>query len=451
MTDCTKASTSFSPLSRKKIEASFSGGTITSNAGLLLLKEMGKKMRLRQRLQGCMDDRRDPGKVVHHYPDMILQRVYAIASGYEDVNDHSQLRHDPILQLSCQLERPLASSSTLCRFENKATRDACIHLSKLLVELFIEQHPKPQKELVLDFDATEDKVHGEQEQRFFNGFYKSYCFLPLMVFCGDQLLTSYLRPSNIDGARHAWAILSLLVKRLRQVWPDVTITFRGDCGFCRDRMLNWCQRHQVQYIVGMPKNGRLMQAISKDIERAKQAYEQAKQTHEQTKQVHQQDAPCVRCFVQFQYAAKSWTLKRTMVARIQYDDYGPSIRFIATNITGYAQKHYESRYCARGNMENKIKQMKLDLGSGRTSCHAFVANQFRLLLSALAYVLLQTLQAFGLKRTSLKRAYIGTIRNKLIKIGAVITRNTRRIKLMLDSHYPMQDLFIRLTNKLTAT
>ncbi|MDP6038740.1 MAG: IS1380 family transposase [Candidatus Latescibacteria bacterium] len=438
MTNCNLTPFSFSPLSGKKIEASFSGGSITSNAGVLLLREIDRQLGLTRALSKVISDPRDPNHIQHSTLSMLRQRIYSIACGYEDLNDQDQLRFDACFKTAVGKNHDLASRSTLSRFENGSTRADCVAVSSMIVEQFIAQKKKAPKELVLDFDPTDDAIHGNQEGKHYHGYYEQYCFLPLYVFCEDQLLVSYLRPSDIDGAKHAWAILSLLVKRFRQAWPEVKITFRGDGGLCRDKMLNWCHKQGVDYVVGMAKNNRLMKAVQPDVQKAKAAYE-SKQTIQ-------------RRFVQFEYAAQSWKAKRIMVARIQVDEHGESVRFIATSIKGQAKTLYEKRYCARGHMENMIKQQKLDLFSDRTSCHGFLANQMRVLLSGLAYVLLNALQRKTLTRSKrFRRAYVGTLRNAFLKVGAVIITNTRRVVLKLDSHYPHQDLFIKLTHKLTGT
>jgi hypothetical protein len=425
----------FSSSSGKKVEATFTGGAITSNAGVLLLKEIDQQYNITKQLAALLPDQRDQHKVEHPMLSMVRQRIYAIACGDEDVNDHNLLRHDLAMQTAVNSDTVLASASTMSRMENSFTRDACFEASKLMFEIFIQKHElKPPKEVILDFDATEDTVYGEQENRYYNGFYESHCFLPLYVFCGDDLLVSYLRPSNIDGAKHAWAILSLLVKRLGQVWPNTNIIFRGDCGFCRDAMLLWCERHGVQFIVGMPKNKRLERAIEKDVARAKELFEQTGKIQ--------------RIHTRFEYAAKSWKVKRTMVARIEYNKHGASVRFIATNVNGYSKRLYDKLYCPRGDMENKIKQQKLDLFSDRTSCHLFVSNQMRLIFSSFAYILIQALQDKVLKGTEIAKAYAGTVRNHLFKIGAVITRNTRRVRVMMSSAYPRQELFQKVVRKL---
>ena len=434
MTNCTSKTLQFSPLSRKKIEASFTGGSITSNAGVLLLREVDRKLELTDQLAQCLGDDRSAHKVVHSLRSILRQRIMALACGNEDLNDHEHLRMDACLQIACGRQATLASAPTLCRFEQNVTRKDCVNASKLLPEVFIQQQDSAPKELILDFDATEDKTHGNQEHNAFNGFYDHYCFLPLYVFCGDALLASYLRPSNVDGAKHAWAILALLVKRFRRAWPDVKIIFRGDSGFCRHKMFNWCERHGVQYICGIPQNNRLRLMIAKARKAAEAAFERT-------------GIP-TRSFVEFKYAAKTWTRKRRIIVRIEVKDRGTSTRFITTTLSGDAKPLYDDVYCARGDMENKIKQQKLDLGSGRTSCKKFIANQMRLLLSSMAYVLLNALKRMTLQHSKFKKAYAGTLINKFIKIGAVITSNTRRIKVMIDSHHPQQSLFASMALKL---
>lgn len=427
----------FSSLSRKKVVANFSGGSITSNAGSLLLREVDRQLQLSNQLSRCLSDGREAHKVSYALQTLLRQRIYALACGYEDLNDHQTLRHDVALQSAVGADKELASDSTLSRMENRFTRKDALAANALLVELFIQRHKKPRKQVILDFDATDNPLHGNQEQKYFHGYYDHHCYLPLYVFCGDDLLISYLRPSNIDGAKHAWAILALLVKRLRQVWPEVEIIFRGDAGFCRDEMLLWCDRHGVGYIVGMASNTRLANAIAPEVRKVEHRYQQTQHVQ--------------REFGRFEYAAESWKVKRLMVARIEYSQYGASVRFVATNLKGNNHTLYDLLYCQRGDMENKIKQQKLDLFSERTSCHAFIANQMRILFSGFAYVLLQGLKRLVLSKTKLSHAYAATIREHLIKIGAVVVRNTRRIIVMMDSHYPWQDLLIKVAQKLVAS
>ncbi len=295
-------------------------------------------------------------------------------------------------------------------------------------------HDEPPEALILDFDATDDLVHGRQEGRFFHGYYDHYCFLPLYVFCGDQLLVSYLRPSQIDGAKHAWAILALLVKRLRQAWPRVRIVFRGDSGFCRHRMLGWCGRNHVGYIVGIAKNAALRRCIDEPMQWVEEA---AQLTREKQRE-----------FFQFTYAAGTWKTRRQVIAKLEATDKGRNPRFIVTNLEGDKQYLYDAIYCARGDMENRIKEQQLGLFADRTSAHHWRANQFRLLLCSLAYVLMEGLRRLALKDTELARAQMTTIRLKLFKIGAVIMSNTRRIRFLLSSAYPYQALLFEVAAKL---
>ncbi|MQT55542.1 IS1380-like element ISPa33 family transposase, partial [Pseudomonas sp. FSL R10-2398] len=267
----------FSPLSRRLVEASFTGGHITSDAGLLLLREVDRQHGLTRRLAKIVPDRRDPGRVQHGLQTLLAQRIYALAAGYEDLNDHDGLRHDYALQTAVNRLQPLAGKSTLGRLEQQADRETVVQAHRLLWEHFIAQHDQAPAEIVLDFDATDVPVHGDQEGRFFHGYYDHYCFLPLYVFCGRHLLVSYLRPSNIDGARHSWAILALLVKFIRRFWPETRIVFRGDGGFCRHRMLDWCDRKQVDYVVGLARNTRLQRMAAPAMQAVAEAYQETGQ------------------------------------------------------------------------------------------------------------------------------------------------------------------------------
>jgi len=434
MTNCTIEKIQFPSLKRRKIEAEFSGGSITSDGGGIFLREADRQLNLLEPISKLFPDNRDQSKIDHTVLEMIRQRVYGIALGYEDLNDHDSLRHDLAFQTFVNKDSELASSPTLCRFENKANRKIAVDIHKQMVEAFIASFKKPPKELVLDFDATEDLVHGEQEGRFYHGYYDNYCFLPLYVFCGKKLLASYLRPSDKDGALHAWAILSLLVKRFRKEWPNVRIIFRGDSGFCRHEMLNWCKRKSVKYIVGIAGNKRLQAILNPLMETAKQCF---KETNEKQK-----------LFTKFSYAAKSWTNEKKIIGKAEYTKDGSNPRFIVTNIDGDSQDLYENLYCVRGDMENRIKEKQLGLFADRTSCHNWWPNQLRLLFSSLAYVLIEHIRSTALAGTVLEKAQVNTIRLRLFKIGAVIIRNTRRIRFLLSSCYPLQDLFHSVFAKL---
>jgi hypothetical protein len=366
VTKCSKEKLSLPACRRLKVEAEFVKKEVTSDGGVLLLREIDRKINLISELRKIVPDFRDPSKITHSLLSMLKQRIYGIALGYEDLNDHDTLRNDPAIQTAVDRVSSLASSPTLCRMENRANRAMIINSNKLMVEKFIESFVVPPSEIILDFDATEDEVHGRQENRHFHGYYGCHCFLPLHVFCGEQLLVSYLRPSNIDGAKHAWAILSLLAKRIRQSWPMVKIIFRGDSGFCRNLMLRWCERNKVTYIVGIAQNNRLNRA---SLEMRQLAEENYNKTQEKQK-----------LFSAFNYAAKTWKNERRVIAKSEHTDKGANPRYIVTNETGSTpQELYEERYCSRGDMENRIKEIKRGLFSDRTSCHDWWANQFRLI------------------------------------------------------------------------
>jgi hypothetical protein len=411
----------------RRVEAEFSGGDVTSDGGVLLLRQADRKLGLLAAVAARLVDDRDPGRCRHRAVDLLRQRVFGLALAYEDLNDHGTLRRDPALQTAVERDRVLASPPTLCRFENRADRATAWAIHTVLVEQFIASFARPPVELILDFDATDDPVHGRQEGRFFHGFYDHYCFLPLYVFCGDQLLVAYLRPSNIDPARHAWAILALLVRRLRQAWPEVRIILRADSGFCRHRMLDWCERHGLGYILGVAKNPVLNRLAEPWLGQAEQGFVATGEPQ--------------RLFGELHYAARPWRRLRRVIARIEHGAKGSNPRYVVTNLEGAARDLYEKLYCARGEMENRIKEQQLDLFADRTSCHRWWANQFRLLLASLAYRLIEAIRRLALAGTELARAQAGTIRLKLLKIGAVILRNTRRVRFLLASACPYQALF----------
>ncbi len=436
MTDCTQLSWKFPACRRRRVEADFAGGDITSNGGVLLLRAADRYLGLTAAVaRGLVDPRHGP-RVRHSLLDQLRQRVYGIALGYEDLNDHDALRHDLALQTAVDRDRPLASAPTLCRFENRADRRTAWTMQEVLVERFIASHASPPEELILDFDATDDAVHGHQEGRFFHGYYDHYCFLPLYVFSGERLLVAYLRPSKIDAAKHAWACLALLVKRLRRAWPEVRIILRADSGFCRWRMLSWCERRGIGYIVGIAKNSRLDGLAEPWMQQAKAHFEASG-----LKQ---------RLFAELSYAADSWDRERRVIARLEHGPKGANPRYIVTNLEGDGRDLYEKLYCARGEMENRIKEQQLDLFADRTSCHKWWPNQFRLLLASLAYTLTESIRRRALHGTALARAQCGTIRLKLLKIGAVIVRNTRRVRFHLSTACPDKDLFMLAARRLTA-
>lgn len=427
MTKCLAPALEFPRCQRRRVQAEFNGGAISSDGGVVLLRQVDRRLGLLAAVDRVLPDPRDPRLIEHRQLNLLRQRVYGLCLGYEDLNDHTTLRIDPALQTAVERTEVLASPATLCRLEHRADRQTMWRIHEVLVEQFIASFQTPPTELVLDFDATDDPVHGRQEGRFFHGYYDSYCFLPLYVFCGDQLLVSYLRSSDRDGARHAWAILALLVKRLRRAWPTVRIIFRGDSGFCRWRLLAWCERHAVEYIVGIAKNARLNRL-------AEPYFHQAAQVVAETGQPH-------RHFAEVEYAADSWDRPRRILVKAEQTLQGANPRYVVTTLPGDPQSLYETLYCSRGEMENRIKEQQLALFADRTSCHDWWANQFRLLLASLAYSLMEALRRLALPGTELAQACVGTLRLKLLKIGAVIVRNTRRICFHLSSAYPYQPLF----------
>ncbi|MDE0056155.1 MAG: IS1380 family transposase [Gammaproteobacteria bacterium] len=428
MTECTQSALEFPGFSRRRIEASFDGGDISGNGGAQLLRLADDRTRLIRSAARAMGDARRQKSCAHDLESLIRQRVYAMILGHEDLNDHDELRSDLALRTALHRDETLASPSTLCRLENRADRATAAALHEVLVERFIASFARAPRRLVLDVDATDDRAHGAQEGRFFHGYYDHYCFLPLYVFCGDRLLASYLRPSKIDGAKHSWAVLALLVRRLRRAWPEVRITVRGDSGFCRWRMLRWFDRHGVDYVIGVAKNARLLARSS--------------QTRALAQRRHRETGDKQRLFGEIRYGARSWDAARRVIVKAEHGARGGNPRFVVTSLGGDPQRIYDRVYCARGDMENRIKEQQLDLFADRTSCHKWWANQFRLLLSSLAYTLLETIRRTALRGTALARAQCGTLRLKLLRIGAVVLRNTRRVRLLLSSSYPHPELFL---------
>jgi hypothetical protein len=426
MTKCTSDRIDFPGVRGRKVEADFSGQAVTSDGGSMLLRAADAALGLTRRAARAFTDSRRKASCTHSLEALLKQRIYALALGYEDLNDHDELRHDPALQTAVGRDVAMAGASTLCRFENRIDRRSLWALSETLVDIFIESHKRPPKEIILDFDSTDDRVHGCQEGRFFHGYYDHYCFLPLYVFCGDHLLAGYLRPSNIDNARHALGILGLLVKRIRQAWPKARIVFRGDSGFCRWKAMRWCDNHDVQYILGLAKNSRVNDEAEPLRTLARERFEQSGKKQ--------------KLFGEVLYGAKSWDRERRVIVKAEHLPKGANPRYVVTNLTDPPEQIYK-KYCARGEMENRIKEQQLYLYADRTSCSRWLPNQFRLLLSGLAYTLLAAIRRLGLHDTDLARARCDTIRLRLLKIGAAVVRNTRRVRLMLSEACPHKELF----------
>lgn len=440
MTDCNPEPLQFSTLGSKAVVADFQGGRLTTDAGALLLREVDQTCGLFDAINAAIPDPRHPVFIIHDQRAMIAQRITAIALGYEDLNDHQNLRVDPTLQLAAgkapEAELPLASPPTLCRLENRVDRKTLVQVAEVFVDQFIAAYSTPPEHLILDFDATDDRTHGNQEGRFFHGYYDDHCFLPLYVFCGDELLVSYLRPSNIDAAKHARALLKLLVDKLRNAWPEVKIVIRGDSGFCRWRLMRWCDSHGIGYVFGLAQNSVLRRVAGDEIAWAQRQFEQTGQPQ--------------RIFGTFSYAAATWDRTRRVIVKAEHTAQGANPRFLVVNVPGDPQELYEEVYCQRGEMENRIKEQQLDLFADRTSCHRFLANQFRLLLSSAAYVLVQTLRRTALVGTELAQAQVGTIRLKLFKVAARVAVTVRRVVFHLSSSYPYPEIFRRVRERLTG-
>jgi hypothetical protein len=409
---------------------------MTSDGGVMLLGATDRKLGLMEAAARCIADPRSPLLIKHGVADMLRQRVYGLALGWEDLNDHGALRDDVAMQTAVGVDCEVASAPTLCRLEKWADRATAWRLHQVLIEQFIASFKTAPEELVLDFDATDNPLYGQQEGRFFHGYYDCYCYLPLYVFCGQQLLCAYLRPSRIDGAKHAAAILKLLVRRLRQQWPQVRIVFRGDSGFCRQRIINYCERAGVHYIVGLARNARLEQ-ITEFLELS-------------MKDDYQSSGVKQREVGEFMYAAQSWARERRVITRLEYGGQGTNPRYVVTNLTGDAQALYDDLYCQRGEAENRIKEAQVGLFATRTSCQHLQGNQLRVLLAALGYVLIERLRALALQGTALACAQVDTLRIKLLKVAAVVTRNTRRIRLYLASNWPSADIFAHAMRQLRS-
>jgi hypothetical protein len=454
--ECKSAQLEFQGLGSRRVVADFEGGTITSDAGGLLLREVAEGPRLMERFAGCFVDHRDSRRVEHQVEELLAQRVYGIALGYEDLNDHEELRRDPLLATLVGKRDPLgedrvrvrdrgcalAGKSTLNRLEltpAEATAESRYQkvvydqgaVDRLLVELFLEAHKEPPREIILDVDATDDPLHGKQEGRFFHGYYRCYCYLPLYIVCGDHLLRARLRPSNIDASAGTVEELAEIVAQIRERWPEVRVIVRGDSGFARERIMSWCEQQGVEYVLGLAKNERLGRQIEQQLEQARRHY---LRTGEPS-----------RVYRDFRYRTlKTWSGKRRVVGKAEHLAKGPNPRFVVTSLSKAeysARSLYEDLYCARGDMENRIKEQQLGLFADRTSTATLRANQLRLLFSGLAYVLLSTLRRAGLRGTELAQAQCSTIRTKLLKIGALISVSFRRIRFCLASGYPYAQLF----------
>jgi hypothetical protein len=437
MPKCTEDKLSLGRLGRRVIEANFEGGDISTDGGVMLLRQADERIGLTRAAAGVLSDSRDPGRIKHSLRDLLAQRIYGLCCGYEDLNDHGALRSDLLMQTAVGRVQELASAPTLCRLEGRATRAQMVALHGVLIDQFIASYDTAPEEIVLDVDASDVPLHGNQEHSEFHAYYDHHCYLPLYVFCGQAMLACVLRRSRIDGAKNAAAVIKLLVKRLRQSWPDTRIVVRGDSGFCRQRLLRWCERSRVYYLIGLARNARLEATVQYAELMLADEFERT-----QTKQ---------RLIGEFTYAADSWDIPRRVITRLEYGAQGNNPRFVVTNLSSDATQLYEQQYCQRGEAENRIKEAQLDLFGTRASCQRFMANQWRLLLAALAYTLMHRLRSIALKGTQLERATAATIRVRLLKIGASVIRNTRRVQILLASHHPLRDVFAHAAQALAPS
>ena len=455
-TECKSKQIKFQELGSRKVVGKFDGGKITSDGGGLLLREINRRTNVIKNFSQCFTDYRDPDSIEHTVAELVSQRVFGLALGYEDLNDHDLLRSDPLLAVLCEKDDPtgtsrkcprdkgkaLAGKSTLNRLEltgldaDETSRYKKIianseRIDDLFVDVFLDSYSKAPDRIILDLDATDDPLHGNQEGRFFHGYYRSYCYLPLYIFCEDHLLCARLRPSNIDASEGTVKELERIISRIRKTWPDVNIFIRGDSGFCREEIMGWCEAHSVGYILGLAKNHRLNRMLKEDLVDAELMYRTTGRAS--------------RIYTDFFYQTlKTWSKPRRVIGKAEYLQKGPNPRFVVTSISGEKMdtgQLYEKLYCARGDMENRIKEQQLYLFADRTSTSQMRSNQIRLYFSSVAYLLVSALRRFGLKGTKLAKAQCHTIRLKLLKVGAQVRVTVRKVWISWAEGYPFRDIF----------
>ena len=462
-TECTKSYRTFQALGRKEIVADFSGGTITSDGGALLLREVEQRTAILHRFAQCFTDHRQENRIEHDVLSLVSQRVIGLALGYEDLNDHDQLAQDQMLAVAVGKRdptgmdrlsekdkgKPLAGKSTLNRLEltapNATAKSAYKKIviqsesvDNLFVDVFLEAYASAPEEIILDIDATDDPLHGNQEGKFFHGYYKAYCYLPLYIFCGEYLLCARLQTADTDAAAGSVTELERIVQRIRAAWPDTSIIVRGDSGFCREELLSWCEDNDVHFIIGIGKNNRLNLEIEEELALAKALY--------------QCSGKASRVFKDFCYKTlKSWRWQRRVIGKAEHLAKGANPRFVVTSFTAKdydGQELYEKVYCGRGDMENRIKEQQLMLFADRTSTSKMHSNQVRLYFSSIAYLLVQALRRLGLAGTEMAKAQCDTIRLKLFKIGARIRITVRKVWIAYAGGYPYKSLFTRIVRNI---
>jgi Transposase DDE domain group 1 len=466
MTECIPPSLAFQQLGNRDVVAAFDGGLISSDAGALLLREVDAKFGFLDKFAACFTDHRDTELIEHPLVDLLKQRIFGLCLGYEDLNDHDQLRLDPLLATAvgktdplgedriheADRGKPLAGKSTLNRLEltpvgadeDSRYKKTVAHMGQIenfLVDVFLLQNPTPPQRIIIDLDSTDDPLHGQQLGRFFHGYYGHYCYLPLYIFCDDHPLAALLRPSNIDASAGSLEHIQRIIQRIRQAWPHVEIVLRADSGFCRDYLMRWCEANRVDYLFGLAKNPRLLRIIGGEMQEAKEAFARTGQP--------------ARVFKDFEYRThKSWSRVRRVVGKAEHiagDKANP--RFVVTSLTREAfaaQALYEQEYCARGDMENRIKEQQLYLFADHLPCETMRANQLRLYFSTVAYVVMRALREYGLKDTPMAKAQCDTIRVKLFKIGARVRVSVRRVVVSMSESYPFQEMFAQVWANLRA-
>jgi hypothetical protein len=463
MTQCTPDELTFQPLGSRAVIARFDGATVTSDAGGLLLREVEAKFHFIDQFARCFTDFRDPEHTEHTLPQLLKQRIFALCLGCEDLNDHDTLRHDPLLaalvgkadpsgqdrRRQADRGKALAGKSTLNRLEltpvrAKATsryKKIVAHLDGMqdfFVTAFLQQYLVPPTRIVLDLDATAFVLHGHQLGRFFHGYYDAYCYLPLYIFCGDHPLLALLRPSDIDACAGVLKHLARIIARIRAAWPQVAILVRGDSGFCREHLMAWCEANGVDYLFGLAKNSRLLRELAPELAQAQERFAQTGQP--------------ARVFKDFTYRTlDSWSRERRVIGKAEHLRQGPNPRFVVTSLfapSWAGQPVYEQEYCGRGDMENRIKEQQLMLFADRLSCSTMRANQVRLCLATVAYIVLRALRQFGLGQTELAQAQAETIRVKVLKLGAVVRVTVRKVWLSLSESYPLRQVFVRVAGAL---
>ena len=450
-TECTDRDLRFEGPGGREVVLRFDGGPITSDGGVPLISEVDRKVGALERFATCFRDHRDPLRIDHGVLEMVRQRVYGITAGYEDLNDHEHLRNDPLLCAVVGREDALAGKSTLNRLElsrpDSAASDRYRRIvldpgkvDELLVDLFVEAHSAVPEEIVLDLDSTDDPIHGKQEGRCFHGYYDSYCYLPLYIFAGEHLLCARLRSSNIDGSAGSKEEVERIVEQIRRSWPTTRIILRADSGFCRDALMSWCEQNGVDFIFGLAKNERLVREIQYELGMAQMEYATT--------------LKAARRFKELEYRTlDSWSRTRRVVAKAEYLAGKDNPRFVVTTLSQEriaARELYEDLYCARGDMENRIKEQQLDMFADRTSTATMLANQLRLYFSSMAYVLMSALRRLALQGTELAHAQCGTIRLRLFKIGARITISVRRVWVSLSQSWPWAELFVQVWRNIAA-